>query len=137
MYWATVQLSMGKLGGDSRASYITSMPHSFESKEGDFSQNHILLLPSRQLSIMPVPIQIDPFSIVINSAALLVAILQLCFMWKERIRREHRLLRSVDGNDIDTEVRGQCSRDACMLNILNQYRRISILATLSRNYLVR
>jgi hypothetical protein len=54
---------------------------------------------------MPIPIQIDPFSIVINSAALLVAILQLCFMWKERIRREHRLHEIVDGNDVDTGVR--------------------------------
>jgi hypothetical protein len=35
---------------------------------------------------MPIPIQTDPFSLVINSASLLVAIMQLCLMWTQRAR---------------------------------------------------
>jgi hypothetical protein len=55
---------------------------------------------------MATQIQIDPFGVVINSAALLVAILQLCLMWKQqRIRRPHRLHDIVDGNGVDVQVR--------------------------------
>jgi hypothetical protein len=55
---------------------------------------------------MATQIQIDPFGVVINSAALLVAILQLCLMWKQqRIRRPHRLYEIDDGNRVDVQVR--------------------------------
>ena len=79
---------------------------------------------------MPVTIQIDPFSIVINSAALLVAIVQLCIVWGQR---EHRIHDVVDNNEFDVPVRGNRSRDACVLYILIQCRRISILAPLFIN----
>lgn len=67
---------------------------------------------------MPIPIQIDPFSVVISSAALLVAILQLCLVWEQRTRGEHRLRELIDSKGVDCQVRGKFSRDACY--ILNQ-----------------
>jgi hypothetical protein len=63
---------------------------------------------------MPIPISTDPISVVINSAALLVAIVQLYIAWGQRTwRRENRLHEVVDGNEVDKEVRRQRSRSAC------------------------
>ena len=40
---------------------------------------------------MPIPIQTDPISVVINGAALLVAVVQLCLMWGQRTRRTQNI----------------------------------------------
>ena len=52
---------------------------------------------------MPILIQTDPISVVINTAAVLVAIVQLCLMWGQRTRRA----RLIDGFDeeADRQVR--------------------------------
>jgi hypothetical protein len=58
---------------------------------------------------MPAEIQIDPFGVFINSAALLVAILQLCLMWKQqRNQRPDRLHEIDDGNGVDVQVLRKC-----------------------------
>jgi hypothetical protein len=97
-----------------------------------------ILSTPRALSTMPASIQIDPFGVVINSAALLVAILQLCLMWKQqRMRRPHRLHEIVDEDAFDVQVRRKCSSSACMNRILNQHRRTRMLATPSKKYPAR
>lgn len=90
------------------------------------------------LATMPIPIQIDPFGIVINSAALLVAILQLCLMWRQqRMRRPHRLHEIDDGNSVGFQVRRKCQSSTCMNRMLSQHRRTRMLATPSKKYLLR
>jgi len=51
---------------------------------------------------MPIPIQTDPISVVINAAALLVAIVQLCLMWGQRTRRTQA---NADFDEADRQVR--------------------------------
>lgn len=63
---------------------------------------------------MAIPIQTDPISVVINGAALLVAVVQLCLMWKQQTRRrEHQLRESVDDKLVDGQVRRRLLEDGC------------------------
>jgi len=60
---------------------------------------------------MSIPIQLDPFSLVFNSASLLVAIMQLCLMWKQRARHDDRV--HDDSGEAASQVREQHSHRWC------------------------